>query len=319
MAKLSRPRFGSLQFWPRKRAEKALHSVNWKQVELANKGKNGILGFISYKAGMASAIVKDATPNSMTFGKRIAVPVTILEVPAMKVFSVRFYKNGNVNREIVVSNEKELKKIVKVPKNIDVKKLDEVKDYDDVRIIAYSIVSQTSVKKTPDLIEVAIAGDNEKKLEYAKSLAGKEITINDFAKAELVDARGLTKGKGFSGAVRRFGISLKAHKSEKGRRRPGSLGPWHPARVTFRTPMAGQLGMFSRVNYNLKFISANSIAEKDINKKEGFKHYGKIKSNYFIVEGSVQGPVKRQILLTPSFRPTKHQAKKKYELVELKI
>ena len=36
-----RPRFGSLQFWPRKRARKYLPSVNWKPIN-----SEGILGFI---------------------------------------------------------------------------------------------------------------------------------------------------------------------------------------------------------------------------------------------------------------------------------
>ena len=85
---------------------------------------------------------------------------------------------------------------------------------------------------------------------------GKEISISDvFEKDQVVDLRGLTKGQGFSGSVKRFGITLKSHKSEKGRRRPGSLGPWHPARVTFRAPQAGQLGMFTRAIFNNKILN----------------------------------------------------------------
>ena len=38
---------------------------------------------------------------------------------------------------------------------------------------------------------------------------------------------------------------------------------------------------------------------------------------HIVLKGSVQGPVKRQILLTPSFRPTKVKAKNKYEFQEL--
>jgi ribosomal protein L3 len=83
--------------------------------------------------------------------------------------------------------------------------------------------------------------------------------------------------------------------------------------------MAGQLGMFSRVHYNQKVLTSNTIAEKNINKGTGFKNYGKIASSYIIIEGSVQGPVKRQILITPSFRATKYQAKKKYEFQEVLV
>jgi len=68
------PRKGSLQFWPRKRAKKFLPRVNW---DVINSGKN-LKGFICYKAGMISVSIKDNTPNSMTKGKKIVLPCTIL-------------------------------------------------------------------------------------------------------------------------------------------------------------------------------------------------------------------------------------------------
>ncbi len=311
MARLSRPRFGSLQFYPRKRVSKFIPSVNWSTIKTDSKG---LLGLIAYKVGMASAIVKNTTDKAMTTGKRIAIPVTILEVPNMKIYSVRFYKNGKVIKDIIISNDKELKHKLKIPKQPS--SLDKIpSEYDDIRLLIYSLPKQTSIKKAPDLAEISIKADN--KLEFIKAILNKELTIADFTKVSLVDVRGLTKGKGLQGPVKRFGIGLKAHKSEKGRRRPGSLAPWHPARVTFHTPMAGQLGLFTRVHYNSKIIHIGNIKEKDINPSSGYKHYGKINTSYIILNGSVQGPAKRQVLLTPSFRPTKSQAKKKYEFIEL--
>jgi large subunit ribosomal protein L3 len=306
MPSKTRPRFGSLQFWPRKRVNKRLPSVNWKPV----KGE-GVLGFIGYKVGMASAIVKDLTEHSMTKGKKITLPVTVLEVPNMKIFSVRFYKNGKVMKDVVVSIDKELKKKVKLPKNIG--KIEGIDGFDDIRVVLYSLVKQTGLKKKPDMIELAIGAED--KLSFVKDLIGKEINLSDVIKTNLVDVRGLTKGKGFSGAVKRFGVTLRSHKSEKGIRGPGSIGPWHPARVTFRVPMPGQLGMFTRVHYNLNVIDSGNIKEKNINFKEGIKHYGKIKTNYVVLTGSVQGSSKRQILVTPALRPSKKQAKKKFEMV----
>lgn len=316
MPKLSNPHHGSLQFWPRKRAEKILPSANWKVVKGKDK-TSGILGFIAYKVGMGTAVVKDNTADSMTKGKKIVLPVTILEAPNMKICSVRFYKSGKPVKDVVVSNDKELKRIIRVPKEIKAFDSQIPKDYDDIRVIAYSIAKQTDIKTAPDIIELGVHADN--KLELVKSLISKEISVKDFLQYELLDIHGLTTGRGLVGPVKRFGINLKQHKTEKGVRRPGSLGPWHPARVTFVTPMAGQLGMFSRVHYNLKVISSSTIAEKNINPNHGFKHYGKIKSNYIIIKGSVQGPSKRQVLLTPSFRPTKLTAKKKYEFQELVV
>ena len=150
-----------------------------------------------------------------------------------------------------------------------------------------------------------------------KSLIGKEISLDDLPKFDILDVRGVTKGKGFQGPTKRFGLKLKQHKTEKGLRRPGSLGPWHPARVTFKAPQAGQMGYFSRIIYNIRVISHGKIKDKDINPKTGFKNYGNIKTSYIIVKGSVQGPAKRQILLTPAFRPSRDQLKKKYEFLEL--
>ena len=54
------PRKGSLQYWPRKRAEKILPSANWKAINSDKKLK----GFIGYKAGMVSLEIKDNTEQA---------------------------------------------------------------------------------------------------------------------------------------------------------------------------------------------------------------------------------------------------------------
>ncbi|MEK6800530.1 MAG: 50S ribosomal protein L3, partial [Nanoarchaeota archaeon] len=260
-----RPRFGSLQFYPRKRAAKFLPRVNWAPL---SDNSESLSGFIAYKAGMATAVIKDSTDKVQSAGKIISIPVTVLEIPHMKIFSVRFYKHGQVIDETVVSNDKDLKKVLKVSKATH--KLDKVPEgYDDIRVLVYSLVKTTSIKKTPDLAEIAI--NSQDKLEFVKNHIDKELSFSLFPKSSLVDIRGLTKGKGLQGPIKRFGLGLKGHKSEKGVRRPGSLGPWHPARVTFRTPMAGQMGLFTRISYNLKLISSGNVSEKDINPKSGFQ------------------------------------------------
>lgn len=320
MAKLSRPRRGSLQYWPRKRARKVIASVNWNALSLKNIQDNSkILGFIGYKVGMKSAYVKDSTPDSMTKNKRIAIPATIIECPAMKIFSVRFYKNGIVKDEVLASNiDKELKRKIKFPKKHS-KKIDDIKDYDNIKVIVYSIVKTTGIKKSPDISEMALSGSIENKIKFAKEYFNKELRVKDvFDKMQLVDIRGITKGKGLEGSVKRFGLGLKGHKSEKGIRRQGSLGQWHPARVTFRTPMAGQMGMFVRAVFNSKIIDISNINEKNINPSGGFKNFGNVKTDYLILSGSVQGPSKRQLIITQPLRKTKNTDKKIYELLELR-
>jgi large subunit ribosomal protein L3 len=310
------PRKGSLQFWPRKRASKFLPSVNWDAIPNETDSAKNIKGFICYKAGMGSAYVKDNTPDSMTKGKNIAIPITIIECPPMKIFSVRFYNQGMLIKEIFAENlDKELKRKVKLPKYTK-KKIEDIKEeYDDVKIICYSQPKKTSIKKTPDLSEIGLKGDKEEKINFIKEHLNKEISVSDaFEKGKLIDLRGLTKGKGFQGPVKRFGIGLKSHKSEKGRRKPGSLGPWHPARVTFRAPQAGQLGMFTRIVYNNKIIEMG----KAENKFKNIKNFGDIKTDYIIILGSVQGPAKRALLAASPLRETKKQVKKNYDLIEIK-
>lgn len=315
MGKRSVPRKGSLQFWPRKRARKVLPRVNWDVIPSENS--KGIKGFIGYKAGMISIFAKDNTPNSMTKDKSIVIPSTIIECPPMKIFSVRFYKYGKVAKEVISENlDKELRRIVKIPKTKKTK-IEDIKseDYEDVRVIVYSQVKKTSIKKTPDIIELGLNGSIADKLNWIKSNLNKEILISEiFEKNKLVDLRGLTKGKGLQGPIKRFGLKLKHHKTEKGRRRPGSLGPWHPARTTFRAPIAGQIGLFTRVNYNHKVLEINKAETKPIS---NIKNYGDLKTEYIIVHGSVQGPAKRQILITAPLRKTKKQDKKNFEVKKI--
>jgi len=316
MAPPKSPRKGSLQFWPRKRVSKFLPSVNWKSI---GSGKN-IKGFIGYKVGMFSAEVKDLTPNSMTKDKKIIIPSTVIECPPMKIFSIRFYKDRKVAKDVLAEHiDKELKRRVKLPKQgKNISENLKTGEYEDVSVLAYSQVKKTNIKKTPDLTEIGLIGTIDDKLNFIKAHLNKDISVNEvFSQGELVDVRGLTKGQGFSGPVKRFGITLRFHKSEKGVRKVGSIGPWHPARVTFRVPMAGQLGMFTRVHYNQKILSL-AKAEETEKQLKNIKNYGDTKTDYIILYGSVQGPAKRQVLMTSPLRATKTQGKKIFEFIEVK-
>src|SRR3989344_4828205 len=136
MPKVSKPRSGSLQFYPRKRVKKFLHSVNWKNFkEIKNQG---LFGFIVYKVSMASAIVKDLSEKSMSSKKQVAVPVTILEAPNMKVYSVRFYNHGKAIRDIVVSSDRELKRKVKVSNLNKALEKNIPDNYEEIKLIVYS-------------------------------------------------------------------------------------------------------------------------------------------------------------------------------------
>ena len=72
--------------------------------------------------------------------------------------------------------------------------------------------------------------------------------------------------------------------------------------------------MFTRVVYNNKIIS---LGKPENDKRfKNIKNYGNIKTDFVMVQGSVQGPAKRQLLITAPLRETKKQKKKMYEVVE---
>jgi len=324
MGKLHRPRHGSLQFWPRVRAAKILPSVNWKTFEAKKIApKNKFLGFIGYKAGMVSVVAKDNTNNSMTKGKNIVIPGTVIECPPMKILSVRFYKGNNVSTEVLMPGlDKELKRKLKLPKKET--KLEDMEsklgDFSDLRLLVYTSVKKAGLKKTPDIAEIGITGSLKEKFDLAKSLVGKEINVDEvFDTGQLLDVHGVTKGKGTQGPVKRYGITLRVHKAEKGVRKVGSIGPWHPARAIFKVPMAGQLGFFSRVQYNNKILKLEKEWDKikGSKNKSFFDHYGEVKSPFCIIKGSTAGPQKRALLLTYAARPSKDASKENFEVMEV--
>jgi len=311
-----RSRSGSLQVWPRCRARKILPNANWNGLPVQKKV--GLLGFIGYKVGMISVFAKDNTPDSMTKGKKIVVPATILECPDLRIFSVRFYKDSKVLKEVIVHFEEELKRKMKKPKEIKPSNINEIKDFDDVRVLVFSEVKKIGIKKSPDLIEIALSGNKEEKLNFIKERLNKGIKISEVFPEGILDTHAVTKAYGTMGPVKRFGIGLKFHKSEKGVRRPGTLGPWHPSRVTFRVSNMGQTGFHTRVSYNSLVLQVGKISEKNINRPGGFINYGNIKTEYIILKGSVQGTEKRPVLMTIAQRPTRNTAKQKLEVLELR-
>lgn len=296
-----KPRAGSMQYWPRKRAKKVYARVrSW-----ASSKEVKPLGFAGYKVGMTHVMVTDNRPKSTTKGEEIVMPVTIIECPPLKIASIRFYKN-TINGLKLVSEvfadklDKELERKIILPKKIK-KKIEDIKDFDDIRLLVYTQPKLTSIgKKKPELFEIALGGSKEEKLNYAKERLGKETTVKEVLKeGQQIDVHAITKGKGMQGPVKRFGIGLKHHKSEKGRRGPGSLGGWKAqGHFMYRIAQAGKMGYNIRMEYNKWLLK---IDDK-IDKKGGFLHYGVIKNPYILVKGSIIGPIKRLVRLNYPIR-----------------
>lgn len=307
---------GSKQFWPRVRASKPTAVVNSWESKSAPKETN-FLGFPAYKVGMTNAGVVDNFSHTLTKGSLINMPVTILECPPVKVLSMKMlardeYENLQIVKEVSSSlKDKHLsrkldvqKKKSTIPKAEELVEEAKNLDVEQVRVKIVTNPSQTTIgKKKPEVLELGVSGSVEEQINFALEKLGQEIKVSDVLSAgELVDSHGITRGYGHQGAVKRFGVKLTSIKSEKKRRHAGNVGAWTPSRVPHTVPLPGQMGFHERMECNKWIIKLSSNPE-EVNRKEGFRHYGLVKGDFLLVKGSVQGPVKRLVTLARAARP----------------
>jgi len=304
MPKTHKPRKGSLQFWPRKRAKRQYPRVrSWAKIDEVK-----LLGFMGYKVGMTHVGYTDNNPNIKADTKKMT-SATIIECPPIKPFSLRFYKKTSyglspVSEILSKKLDKELSRKIKLPKKQESRQKFKIPDsFDEIHLLAYTQPKLTALpKKKPEIMEIKISKND---IEYAKSILDKEIKLEDvFEQGGYVDVHAVTKGKGTQGPVKRFGIGLKQKKSEKGRRRPGSLGNWNAVTMMWTVAQAGQTGYHTRTEHNKLLIKI--CKPEEINPSSGFQNYGVVKNTCVILKGSIPGPRKRLIRLTSPLRKKQH-------------
>merc|ERR1712061_904629 len=81
----------------------------------------------------------------------------------------------------------------------------------------------------------------------------KEVKVADvFSQDEIIDVIGGTSGHGTHGVVTRWGCTRLPRKTHRGLRKVACIGSWHPARVQWTIPRAGQKGYTHRVEIHKK-------------------------------------------------------------------
>jgi len=319
------PRRGSLAFRPRARAKSMVPRIKfWPQI-----AEPKLLGFAGYKAGMTHAFIIEADKRSPNYGKEVFIPATVVETPPLTVCALRLYEEtaGGLRTLYEVWAEKlpkELGRLLTLPKNYKAKEsLSEAEKLltraCDVRVLTCTNLRSSGLgKKTPELMEIAVGGQGvREKWEYAVGLLGKQVNVGDvFQEGQYVDVVAVSKGKGFAGVVKRYGIRRKEHKSRKTVREVGCIGPWHPPTVMWTVPRAGQLGFHRRTEYGKQIIKIGADG-KEVTPKGGFHKYGVIKGPYIVLRGSIPGHVKRLIRLRHSVRAPEEAVKP--EITYLKV
>ncbi|MBT2575732.1 50S ribosomal protein L3 [Bacillus sp. ISL-51] len=88
---------------------------------------------------------------------------------------------------------------------------------------------------------------------------GQEVKVEIFSAGEIVDVTGVSKGKGFQGAIKRHGQSRgpMSHGSRY-HRRPGSMGPVDPNRVFKGKLLPGRMGGDQITVQNLEIVKVDA-------------------------------------------------------------
>lgn len=142
--------------------------------------------------------------------------------------------------------------------------------------------AKAGVEAGRGLVEFALT---EEKLGELK--AGDEITVAMFEAGQLVDVTGTSKGKGFSGTIKRhnFGSQRTSHGNSRSHRVPGSIGQAQdPGRVFPGKRMAGQYGNTKATVQCLEVIRVD------------------VERQLLLVKGAVPGSVNSDVVVRPSVK-----------------
>uniref|UniRef100_A0A8D8SIL8 Large ribosomal subunit protein uL3c n=2 Tax=Cacopsylla melanoneura TaxID=428564 RepID=A0A8D8SIL8_9HEMI len=116
---------------------------------------------------------------------------------------------------------------------------------------------------------------------------GEKIDLNIFSENQFIDITGISKGKGFSGTVKRWNFNTQdsTHGNSLSHRVPGSIGQNQtPGKVFKGKKMAGHLGNQRVTVQNLKIIKI------DIIKK------------LLLIKGSIPGSIGKNIIIKPAIK-----------------
>jgi large subunit ribosomal protein L3 len=138
-------------------------------------------------------------------------------------------------------------------------------------------LQKSNIQPLKYLKEFRINDDNEFKI-------GQILNVDSFSEGQLVNVRGKSIGKGFSGLQKRYNFArVPMTHGSKNHRAPGSIGMGTtPGRVLPGKKMAGQLGNKIATIQKLKVIQINS------------------EENILVIKGSVPGKPGNLLSIVPS-------------------
>jgi large subunit ribosomal protein L3 len=119
---------------------------------------------------------------------------------------------------------------------------------------------------------------------------GEPVSVETFAVGQLVDVQGTTKGRGFSGVIRRhnFSSNRASHGNSRSHNTPGSISmAQDPGRVFPGKKMSGQLGNVRRTTQNLDIVRIDEARQ------------------LLLVRGAVPGAKNGHVVVLPAVKAPK--------------
>ncbi|MGO3857938.1 50S ribosomal protein L3 [Neisseriaceae bacterium CLB008] len=167
------------------------------------------LGLVGRKVGMTRIFTEDG----------VSIPVTVLDMSANRVTQLKSKDTDGYQAVQVTFGAKKANRVTKAEAGH---------------------FAKAGVEAGRGSIEFVIT-----EAQLAELKVGDELTVAAFAEGQLVDITGTTKGKGFSGTIKRhnFHGQRNSHGNSLSHRVPGSIGQAQdPGRVFKGKRMAGQYG-----------------------------------------------------------------------------
>lgn len=121
---------------------------------------------------------------------------------------------------------------------------------------------------------------------------GQEIKVDIFSAGDIVDVTGVSKGKGYTGVIKRYNhhIIRETHGAGPVHRSVGSLATTgrNNGRIEKNTPMPGHDGTLVTTNQNLEVIKVDA------------------NENYMLIKGNVPGPKRGLVIIKTTVKNKKH-------------
>lgn len=207
------------------------------------------IGLVGRKCGMTRIFTADGA----------GVPVTVIDVSGNRVVQVR---TPEVDGYRAVQVARGSKRAALVSKALA------------------GHYAKAGVEPGQSLTEFRLADEGEPTVAVGESLGADQFEVG-----QKVNVTGITRGRGFSGTVRRwgFGGGDATHGNSLSHRAPGSIGQNQtPGRVFPGKKMAGQYGNEQRTQRNLEVIKVD------------------VERGLLLVKGAVPGPQGGELIVRPA-------------------